>query len=374
MKKGYILLHIIIIIAHSHTHARQLIMSAIVSINGVEATVLEARTDPAAIANPETTFEKITGSPEFAAEVSRLSDLMSGAIKVPKSEKPMIGGIVGSQILEILVFGPKRFVISKISMTFRGGFVPLSAIEKSVLYNLEHLICYPPFQNWRDEIEQQTVDLRNAQHIGTDMFGPVIVGFTKIAAEIWSEGVRLPGYVQLRKDCVAILAIFIDEETGQEFIALVEQRRAANGAQPTLETVAGIQDKPGSAECNALQEVCEELGFAKGDKIILNGLQNIGRIDPSCGLTREKIDMFLFEVKVSHSVIDSLRGKSTGVKKEGEAIKVRVFPLDWKILQEAGIMDAKLWAGLTLRQLFKQSATAAAVGGGGGAAAACSDE
>lgn len=350
-------------------------MSATVSINGVNATVSDGRTDPAAIA--AATLEKILSSAAWADEVARLSSLMSGETKPPKSEKPMIGGIVGSRIEEIVVFGPNHFVISKIAMVFRGGFVPLSVIEWSKLYNLEHLICYDPFQVWRDEIEQEPVDLRNVQHIGTDKFGPVTVGFTKIAAEIWSEGVRLPGYVQLRRDSVAILAIFIDKDSKEEFIALVEQRRAANGAQPTLETVAGIQDKAGSAECNALNEFREELGFEGKGTIVLTGLQKIGKIDPSCGLTREKIDMFLFEQEVSKSVIDSLRGKSTGVKKEGELIKVRVFPLDQKVLLQAGIMDAKLWAGLALRDLFKQTAAAggsSAAAGGGGEAEYCSDE
>ncbi|KAH7297363.1 hypothetical protein KP509_26G066700 [Ceratopteris richardii] len=188
-----------------------------------------------------------------------------------------------------------------------------------------------------------------------DMFGQR-VGFLKFKAEITDDatGKHIPGIVFARGAAVAVLMLL---ECNQEtYAVLTEQARVPVG-RVLLELPAGmLSDDAGDFVGTAAQEVEEEIGIhiKSSDLVNLTDFLHPStgqQIFPSPGGCDEGIKLMLYRCHVKQEVIDSLKGKQTGLREDGEFIKVHVVP--YKSLWRS-TTDAKALAAISLYEMGKR--------------------
>lgn len=121
------------------------------------------------------------------------------------------------------------------------------------------------------------------------MFGEN-VGFISMRAITQKDGFKLPSYVFLRGNAVAILMLVNDK------IMLVEQYRPAI-QQTMLEAPAGMIDESGDFVGVAAKEIEEETSI----KITKDQLFPLGSFYPSCGGSDEEIFLYYCQVKLSEA-------------------------------------------------------------------------
>lgn len=183
------------------------------------------------------------------------------------------------------------------------------------------------------------------------MFGKR-VGFIKLRAHCTTTdgSTTLPGICLLRGSSVAVL-VSIRTEEGKEFCVLTEQPRIPVG-KAVLEIPAGMLDDESRTFCGtAAKELEEECGIiVKEDELVdLTSMYEEG-IPMSPGGCDEYIKLFYCEKKMTKEEVESLQGKLTGLKEEGEVITLRIMEMDsvWK-----KVSDAKLLCALFLVQQLR---------------------
>ena len=148
-----------------------------------------------------------------------------------------------------------------------------------------------------------------------------------------------------RSDAVAVFLVLKDRDTKKKHVAPVEQIRVPAG-QKLLEIPAGIVENEEDYFKTAIREIKEEVDIEISQK----DLKFLGRYFLSPGACNEKVVLYSCELDFSHQEIELLEGRLTGLKEEGENIRVRLFPLG--LFEGLGIRDAKtvLAYALYLRQ------------------------
>mmetsp|Transcript_52009 Transcript_52009/g.62568 ORF Transcript_52009/g.62568 Transcript_52009/m.62568 type:complete len:277 (+) Transcript_52009:114-944(+) len=226
----------------------------------------------------------------------------------------------------------------------------------------------PSFQKWLQNLSSpapnsQTHDepspspsqpiLLHAVHLQSiDMFGKR-VGFIKLRANCTTPDGRhtLPGICLLRGSAVAVLVSLRAEETNEEYCVLTEQARVPAG-KVILEIPAGMIDGPSGTFCGtAAKELKEECDIVvKEDELIdLTSMYEEG-IPMSPGGCDEYIKLFYCVKTMTKNELESLQGKLTGLRDEGELITLRLVKMDtvWKTC-----CDAKLLCALFLVEKWK---------------------
>ncbi|KAJ1966925.1 hypothetical protein IWQ62_002163 [Dispira parvispora] len=246
--------------------------------------------------------------------------------------------------------------------------VPLRTRDPTI--DLEEVLEFPPFQRWVRTFAQyqksdhnthqtlaQDIQINSVDIQSVDRFGKGAIGFIKfqVDAHYVSTGASLPGVVFMRGGSVAILLILqADEEPHQEYTVLTVQPRLAVPDFTHPELPAGMLDGSGEFQGKAAQELEEETGIQvhQTDLIDMTELaygnssetQSTPGVYTTPGACDEFIRLFACRKKLSQSKIDELKGKLTGLRAEGEAITLRLCPLDslWRQTQDAKTLAA--WA------------------------------
>ncbi|EXC17808.1 Nudix hydrolase 14 [Morus notabilis] len=218
---------------------------------------------------------------------------------------------------------------------------PWSAIDSSL------------FKQWLKNAESKTgifsggeLSLERVVIQGVDMFGKRI-GFLKFKADIFDKetGKKVPGIVFARGPAVAILILL--ESEGETYAVLTEQVRVPVG-RFILELPAGmLDDDKGDFVGTAVREVEEEIGLKLNvdDMIDLTAFLDPStgcRVFPSPGGCDEEISLFLYRGRVEKGIITQLQGKETGLREDGEMIRVCVVPYEklWRMTADAKVLTA----------------------------------
>ena len=235
----------------------------------------------------------------------------------------------------------------------RGVPVPVKAHKYSAMRDLplSPFIHSDLLQNWVANLEPG-LDVQEILLSDFNYFGKRL-GFLKIEAVVSYEGIRIPGVCFLRGDSVCILTVLHNVDDGVDYTILTNQPRVPVGAAGLLELPAGMLDD-GKFLGVAAKEFKEEVGIElkESDLIDLQAKVNeISGIAPSRGIVPsgggcdEKIRPFLHKRNVTTAELDEMRGKATGLRKEGEMIVLAIERLDRVWLKSS---DAKLLSALTL--------------------------
>jgi len=225
--------------------------------------------------------------------------------------------------------------------------------------NINMLVSsHKPFTDWiaamNRNAEHMQVQQINVQSI--DRFGKHI-GFVKFKATVVNKGKTVPGIVFMRGGTAGVLVVLKlqderDSENGKEFTILTVQPRVPVGEYAFPEIPAGMLDGDGNCQKIAVKELYEETSI---DAKTLTDLTQFAYGDtykgmyPSAGGCDEVIRLFLYRANVTRAKLNSYQGKSTGVLKEGEAITLKVIPLEmlWKETP-----DSKALAALYLYNVY----------------------
>jgi len=153
------------------------------------------------------------------------------------------------------------------------------------------------------------------------------------------------------------------ESQEEKQVLLTVQPRIAAGGLGFVELPAGMVDK-GTFEGTAAREIREELGLDIPEDELINltelAIPDIGDEEkcpramfPSAGGCDEYIPIFLHQKKVPRSQLAEWTGKLTGLRDEGEKIKLKLVKLEDLWLE--GARDAKALAAWALYDGLKRS-------------------
>ncbi|KAI3822171.1 hypothetical protein L1987_09755 [Smallanthus sonchifolius] len=152
-------------------------------------------------------------------------------------------------------------------------------------------------------------------------------------------GKKVPGIVFARGPAVAVLILL--ESEGKTYTVLTEQVRVPVG-RPVLELPAGMLD---DIVGTAVREVEEETGIELNldDMVDLTSFLEPStgyKVIPSPGGCDEELSLLLYRGSVSADVIKQLQGKETGLREDGELIKVHVVPYEtlWRATPDAKVL------------------------------------
>lgn len=248
----------------------------------------------------------------------------------------------------------------------------------------ERLLAYPAFKTWitalKASLERQHVEpkhpfheapysLRRVTIQSVDYFGRdketglLKLGFVKLSAEIRNKnGEYLPGIAFLRGGSVAMLMILRPSDSQTErWVIMTEQPRIPAGSLTFMEIPAGMIEGDTFAGA-AAKEIFEETGLeVKADELKDLTKLALGEAEeslqtamyPSPGGSDEYIAIFLWEKVLDRQEIQDLKGKLTGLRRQGEKITVRI--LDYEELWKVGARDAKTLAAWSLYEALKRA-------------------
>ncbi|KAH7043824.1 nudix hydrolase 14 [Macrophomina phaseolina] len=246
----------------------------------------------------------------------------------------------------------------------------------------EKLLAMEAFQNWcttlKASLKNQHTNKTHAFHptpyalrsirIESVNFFGARIGFLKFDAVIANDaGERLPGIVFLRGGSVAMLMILRPKDHKTErLVIMTEQPRIPAGSLAFLEIPAGMLDDHSTFVGGAAVEIKAETGLTvdRSELVDMTALALAGASDhtgerlqdamyPSPGGSDEFIPIFLWEKVLDRQQIQDLKGKLSGVRTQGEKIRIRL--IDYEDLWSIGARDAKTLAAWALYESLKRS-------------------
>ncbi|KAG9240667.1 hypothetical protein BJ878DRAFT_524982 [Calycina marina] len=270
------------------------------------------------------------------------------------------------------------------TFTLRDTSIKVNLVEG---LTKEQLLKFPAFEKWSTrllhnlslqssnhshEFHTSPYTLRSITIQSIDRFGGESLGFIKLITDISnSEGESLPGAVFLRGASVGMLIVLQPDDLPKDseeekHVLLTIQPRIAAGTLEMVELPAGMVDK-GTFSGSAAKEIKEELGLEipESEFISLTSLaippspnpnseEDIPQaVFPSSGGCDEYIPLFLHEKRVKRATLKEWTGKLTGLREEGEKIRLRLVPLE--NLWCEGARDAKALSALALWEGLKRT-------------------
>ncbi|KAJ1975336.1 hypothetical protein H4R34_004376 [Dimargaris verticillata] len=251
--------------------------------------------------------------------------------------------------------------------------VPVTAAHADI--DVAPVMDFQPFKAWAATLQRQLanhhaddVAIDRIQVQSVDYFKNQQMGFVKfqVAASLRASGAPLPGVVFMRGGSVCILLVLSPSDPtpsaseSQEHVVLTVQPRLPIAHIQFAELPAGMLDGSGAFKGKAAQELEEETGI----KVQEHGLVDITElalgspeasgqpsgIYMSPGGCDEFMRILLCRKTMPRHQIEELRGQLTGLRKEGEAITLRLCPLKdlWRETR-----DAKALAAIALYQGLK---------------------
>lgn len=225
--------------------------------------------------------------------------------------------------------------------------VPIKCHPNSPDLDLPRCIASKLFLDWVNNLDP-ALKITEVLVSSVDNFGSRI-GFLKIEVAAFFNGVRVPGICFLRGGAVSILVVLKSE--GKDWVLLTKQPRVPVGASDLLELPAGMLDGSGAFAGVAAKEMEEETGIilGEGDLVDLTKLAQKGGkptrgMYPSAGGCDEFLRLMYHERMVTRSELDAMRGKQTGLRKEGEVITLELVPYAdlWQVCSDAKALSSML--------------------------------
>lgn len=259
------------------------------------------------------------------------------------------------------------------------------AVPVSLPQNLSEgqFLAFPAFKVWLKTLQSSLALQKNKDHAfheapyalrsievqSADFFGPTRIGFIKFVAEVSNDqGEKLPGIVFLRGGSVAILVILRQSgNTDKRLVVMTAQPRIPAGSLSFFEIPAGMIDNSGTFTYAAAKEIKEETGLVipqhELKDLTLLALKSATATEehlqaamyPSPGGSDEYIPLFLWEKVLPKKRIDSMRGKLTGLRAQGEKITVKL--VNYEELWREGARDAKTLAAWALYEGLTREGT-----------------
>ncbi|EHL00701.1 Nudix [Glarea lozoyensis ATCC 20868] len=218
-----------------------------------------------------------------------------------------------------------------------------------------------------DSIESYKLKSITVEHC--TRFGKAL-GFVKFTALIQNgKGETLSGTIFMRGPSVGMLLILqLDDAQGDEgkYVVMTVQPRPAATSMNFVELPAGMLDND-TFKGAAAKEIKEETSLIIKEEELINmselAIKATDASDieedlpramwPSAGGCDEQIQLFLHEQRISQEELDKLKGKLTGLRDEGEKIKLKLVKLEdlwWE-----GARDAKALCALALYENLKKA-------------------
>lgn len=236
------------------------------------------------------------------------------------------------------------------SIQFRGKAIPITlaptcSVDDAINSNLIH--------DWLATLDQ-SIEVRSISIQSVDRFPTGRIGFVKIKADTYRNGIRIPGICMLRGSAVAILVVIEDEATHEQWTILESQPRVGTGKM-ILEIPAGMTDGVNDMRSVAVNEMKEECGLViNPDELIditeLAYEEKYNGIYTSGGLFDEFIHIYLWKTTMTSEKISELNGRIGG-EDDHEQIVLELYKLDdvWKTAP-----DAKTLSALSLYEELKE--------------------
>jgi len=179
------------------------------------------------------------------------------------------------------------------------------------------------FRQWKAALAAHDVTLESIKPLALVPPDSESVLFAMLDTKVRDAQGYLPNYVVLRGAFAAVLVCLIDEDTQNEYLLLVKQRRIATGAW-FYEHPAGMVDEDTNTRQVAVKEVEEETGL----RLAAASLQQLNERPyyASPGLLDEGGYFYAIEQKLPLAQIQDLEGNTTGNDSEHERIMLAVVP------------------------------------------------
>ena len=199
--------------------------------------------------------------------------------------------------------------------------------------NADKLSKSKKFWRWFDNI-CRPIKIRRVEEKGSFWFRGELAFALFLVEYLDEEKREKSSVIFYRSDAVAVFLVLKDRDTKKRYVALVEQLRVPAG-QKLLEIPAGIVESEEDDQKTAVREIKEEVDI----EIAQKDLRFMGRYFFSPGACPEKVALYSCQLTFSHQEIELLEGRLTGLKEEGENIRVRLLPLE--IFGGLVVRDAK---------------------------------
>ena len=236
------------------------------------------------------------------------------------------------------------FSVEMLGVDGKKTKVPL--VTEDLRVDLQKVLEAQVFVDWVASVDKDPqLFIAEIEVQSVDMFGPRI-GFIKFKSRALlnlggDEGmVEVPGIVFMRGGAVGVLVIL--ECEGEEHTILTYQARVPVGTANLPEIPAGMLDGSGNFKGVAADEIAEEcdLIISEEELVDLTELAYQGKwrgMLPSAGGCDEFLRLYMFRREVEREVLTALEGRLTGLREEGERIKLHLVPLQdcWKMTPDA---------------------------------------
>jgi len=189
---------------------------------------------------------------------------------------------------------------------------------------IEKLVDSHKYNLWKNKLETNGMDLHRIDELYTRRNGHGEVLFSLLYTDATTpEGNKIPPICFLKGEVVSVLVCFIDAETREKYLLLVQQRRICDGSM-TYEHPAGMLDSESDAASVAAREVFEETGIAVDVSQLIS--VNKDPYYPSTGTSDEAMYMFYCELELSSDEIKSYHNQTQGLVSDHEYINTYVVP------------------------------------------------
>jgi ADP-sugar diphosphatase len=225
--------------------------------------------------------------------------------------------------------------------------LPVECLSKSPSLDLQRCTESPLLQNWAKSVSPK-IRIDKVLVTSVDYFGKR-VGFMKIEADAYFNGLKIPGICFLRGGAVSILTLL--ECEGKTYVILTCQPRVPVGSSNLLELPAGMLDDSGAFAGVAAKEMAEETGIRlKAEDLVdlteltnnIKGATAFNGMLPSAGGCDEFLRLLFHKRSVTREELDAMRGKATGLIEEGESIILNIVLYEdaWKVCRDAKLLSS----------------------------------
>lgn len=188
----------------------------------------------------------------------------------------------------------------------------------------ENLANSHKYNLWKNRLATNGLDIHRVDELYTRHNGHGEVLFSLVYTDATTpEGNKIPPICFLKGEVVSVLVCFIDIETREKYLLLVQQRRICDGSM-TYEHPAGMLDSESDAASVAAREVFEETGITVDKSQLIS--VNREPFYPSTGTSDEAMYMFYCELELTSEEIQSYHDQEQGLLSDHEYIKTFVVP------------------------------------------------
>ena len=212
-----------------------------------------------------------------------------------------------------------------------GYYVPVKYTVPAQEEFHERILQMKAFDDWCKNMDTK-LSVTSIEIQSVDAFGPRI-GFVKFSADVFdSVYTKVPSIIFMRGGAVAMLPVYIVEETGEKYTIVTKQARTAAGIAEFIEIPAGMIDDSNNFGGQAAKELKEELDVTIPQNHLFDLTDFIFKgtktgVYPSVGGCDEFLRFYLYEHTLPEDTLNAMiikmEAKILGNKLEGEKITMK---------------------------------------------------